>query len=132
MHANQQEWLQLQQSHDQMEQHALWLKTVSLLTWLTLVFVQESLLIQVAAMLLFWYLESGWRTQQQRAAERLLALEQAMFNQQDIACRWQSSWLQQRPGVVGLLTDYLRAALKPTVAALYLLLLAASLFRHFH
>lgn len=132
MHPNQQEWLQLQHSHDQMEQHALWLKTVCLLTWLTLVFIQESLLIQLGTVLIFWYLESSWRTQQQRAADRLLALEQAMLQQQDIACRWQTDWQQQRPGLLGLLAEYLHASLKPTVAVVYLFLLTASLYRYLH
>ncbi len=129
MNANQQEWLQLQRCYDQMEIHALWLKVLCLLSWLTLVFIQESLLIQLGMLLLFWWLEAGWRVQQQRAGQRLLALEQAIAAGQDLACSWQTQWLQQRPAAIGLLGSYLAAALKPTVAVVYLALLAASLLR---
>ena len=129
MSPNQQEWLQLQRCYDQMEVHALWLKALCLLSWLTLVFVQESLLLQLGMLLAFWWLEASWRTQQQRAGERLLALEQAMTTNQDISCSWQSQWQQQRPAALGLLRDYLLAALKPTVAVLYVALLAASVIR---
>ncbi len=129
MNTNQQEWLQLQRVYDQMEVHALWLKAVCLLSWLTLVFVKESLVMQLGSVLIFWWLEASWRAQQQRAAQRLLALEQATAAGQDIACSWHSHWQQQRPSLAGLLTDYLVAAIKPTVAVVYLGLLAASFIR---
>lgn len=132
MTPNQQEWLQLQQHHDQMEIHALWLKVVCLLSWLTLVFINESLLIQLGSLLVFWWLEASWRTQQQRATERLLQLEQAIADHADIACRWQSEWLQQRPGLFGLGRSYVTAACKPTVAVVYLALLTATLLRFWY
>lgn len=129
MSPNQQEWLQLQRVYDQMEAHALWLKVACLLSWLTLVFVQESLVMQLGTLLIFWWLEASWRLQQRRAGDRLQALEQATVAGQDIACTWQSQWQQQRPALPGLLTGYLLAALKPTVAVVYLALLVASFIR---
>lgn len=129
MTPNQQEWLQLQRDYDQMEAHALWLKVICLLSWLTLVFVKESLVMQLGMLLMFWWLEASWRVQQQRAGQRLLALEHATAAGQDIGCSWQSQWQQQRPALPGLLAGYLVAALKPTVAAVYLALLAASFIR---
>ncbi|WP_306520319.1 hypothetical protein [Rheinheimera sp.] len=129
---NQAEWLLLQQSYDQMEKQALWLKVVAIALWLWLVQSQSGLLLQLGLVLLFWLHEGLWKTQQSRTESRLYALEQATQQAQDIGCLWHHSWQQQRGGVVDLLWSYLKSSLKPTVAVTYVILLAATLVRHFN
>lgn len=129
---NQAEWLLLQQSYDQMEKQALWLKVVSITLWLWLVQSQSGLLLQLGLILLLWLHEALWRTQQSRTESRLYALEQATQQAQDIGCLWHHSWEQQRGGVPQLLLSYVKNSLKPTVAVTYIILLAASLVRHFN
>lgn len=129
---NQAEWLLLQQSYDQMEKQALWLKVVAIVLWLWLVQSQSGLLLQLGLVLLFWLHEGLWKTQQSRTESRLYALEQATQQAQDIGCLWHQSWQQQRGGVVDLLLSYLKSSLKPTVAVTYVILLAATLVRHFN
>ena len=83
--ANQQEWLLVQRSFDQMEIQALWLKIVAIIVWLGLLVSKESLVLMVGVIGLFWLNEAIWKTQQQRAAARLRQLEQAA---DDISCQW--------------------------------------------
>ncbi len=130
MSANQQEWLLVQQSYDQMEKHSLWLRALCLTLWLWLIQTESTLVLQAGLIGLCWLNEAMWKAQQDRAAQRLLALEQAMVQQQEIGCQWHSSWQQQRAGLAPLVAGYLKAALKPTVALTYLILAAASLYRH--
>ncbi|MBU1437981.1 MAG: hypothetical protein KKF79_11485 [Gammaproteobacteria bacterium] len=129
---NQAEWLLQQQSYDQMEKQALWLKVVAIVLWLWLVQTESSLILQLGLIGVFWLHEAIWKTQQSRTLERLLVLEQAIAEARNIGCQWHQSWLQQRGGVVNLALSYLKHSFKPTVAITYLVLLAATLVRHFN
>lgn len=129
---NQAEWLLLQRSFDQMEQQALWLKVVAVVLWLWLVQTESSLTLLLGLIAVFWLHEAIWKTQQSRTGQRLLQLEVAIRDQQDCGCQWQTAWLAERGGIIELVIDYLRHCLKPTVAVTYLVLLAATLVRHFN
>lgn len=129
-HSNQAEWLCLQQSYDQMEKQALWLRVVAITLWLWLLQTESSLLLQLALLGLFWLQEALWKTQQSRTSKRLLALESASQQQQDIGCQWHTQWQAERGGIIQLACSYLQHALKPTVALTYLILLAGCLLRH--
>ncbi len=126
--ANQQEWLLVQRNYDQMETQALWLKVAAIVVWLWLLVSKESLVLMVGVIALFWLHEAIWKTQQQRAAARLLQLEQA---NDDISCQLHSDFRVNRPGALALALGYLQNLLPPTVAITYLIMLAATLVRHF-
>lgn len=126
--ANQQEWLLVQRSFDQMEIQALWLKIVAIIVWLGLLVSKESLVLMVGVIGLFWLNEAIWKTQQQRAAARLRQLEQAA---EDISCQWHTDFANNRPGAMNLALGYLKNLLPPTVAVTYVIMLGATLVRHF-
>ena len=126
--ANQQEWLLVQRSFDQMEIQALWLKIVAIIVWIGLLVSKESLVLMVGVIGLFWLNEAIWKTQQQRAAARLRQLEQAA---DDISCQWHTDFANNRPGAMNLALGYLKNLLPPTVAVTYVIMLGATLVRHF-
>ncbi len=126
--ANQQEWLLIQRNFDQMEIQALWLKIVAIIVWLGLLVSKESLVLMVGAIALFWLHEAIWKTQQQRAAARLHQLEQAA---DDISCQWHTDFAINRPSAMHLALGYLKNLLPPTVAVTYVIMLGATLVRHF-
>lgn len=129
---NQAEWLLQQQSFDQMEKQALWLKVVAITLWLWLVQTESSLVLQLGLIGLFWLHEAIWKTQQSRTVERLVALEQALAQGKDIGCQWHQSWLEQRGGAQSLVFSYFKHCFKPTIAVTYLILSAATFARHFN
>ena len=127
----QQEWNTLQNNIERYEHSALWLKLAaialtlnagSLLPWLV-----------PALLLLLWLQEGVFRTSQARLGERIVLVEQMLAAGEadgGKACQLHSQWLAQRPGTFGLLLEYARSALRPTVAFPYpLLLVLAVLLR---
>ncbi|WP_333607537.1 hypothetical protein [Arsukibacterium sp.] len=126
---NQAEWLLVQQSYDKQEQQALWLKVATILVWLWLLKNAAGIELILGVIGFFWLHEALLKTWQQRAADRLLQLEQAILQAQDIGCQWHSQWQYQRQGPLQLILGYARQAVKPTVAVTYLALIAASLLR---
>lgn len=121
--ARRQEWLALFKAHEQYELAALALKLFAMglcaaawgAPWLW------------ALLILVWLQEAVLKTFQARLSDRLLGLEQALRRSEvasSEAMQLHSEWLQQRPGSLGLLLEYLKSALRPTVALPYPILLA--------
>ncbi|MDD2881972.1 MAG: hypothetical protein PHQ58_16210 [Rhodoferax sp.] len=125
-----QEWTTLQNNHEAYERSALALKLVAtLLTAAAWVYGLDPLALG-ALVLILWAQEAVLKTWQNRLVTRLVDIE-AMFRRGaqggDEPFQLHSQWLATRPGLMGLLADYARSALRPTVAwpyaALLLLLL---------
>ena len=116
-----QEWLLLQKQHEQYEFAALAIKLVAVAClalgarWL------------LPLLLLLWLQEAIVKTFQARLGERLLAVEQMLRGAKGQAMQLHSEWQLKRPRGAGLLGEYARSALRPTVAFPYaaLLILAA-------
>lgn len=124
--ALQQEWVTLQNNIERYEHSALWLKLAALL----MVPLQWPL--QPALLLILWLMEGIFRTSQTRLGDRVVVIEQLIrAGESDVgkACQLHSEWLAKRPGTFGLLLEYTRSALRPTVAFPYPLLLLAALLR---
>lgn len=121
-----QEWTTLQNNHEQYEKNALWTKIAAVvlfaLCWVMLV---DSLTVSLV-LLVFWALESIYRTGQARLAVRILRIEE-MFRVSSPATgvpfQLHSEWLTARPGFAGLLAEYAANAKRPTVAFPYVALL---------
>lgn len=122
----QQEWSTLQNNIEGYEHSALWLK----LAGLAVVLMPQSLPLQGALLLILWLQEGIFRTSQARLGERIVRIEQLLAageTETGKACQLHSQWLAQRPGTIGLLLEYARSALRPTVAFPYPLLLVLTL-----
>lgn len=79
---------------------------------------------------LLWLQEGVLKTFQSRLSDRLLRVEQLLRGPASTAAAFQlhSEWLKQRPGSVALMLEYLKSALRPTVALPYPVLLLALAF----
>ncbi len=124
-----QEWGILQALHERYEFGALAIKLLAvLLFFAAAMFGLQGEWLAVMVVLL-WLQEGIFKTSQTRLGARLLTLEQLIAQDQSaagLAFQLHSSWLASRPGTLGLLAEYARSALRPTVAFPYapLLLLA--------
>lgn len=126
--ALQQEWATLQNNIEHYEHSALWLKLAAS----GLLLIPLQLPLQAALLLILWLQEGVFRTSQARLGDRVVAIEQLIRSGEGDAgkaCQLHSEWLAQRPGTFGLLQEYARSALRPTVAFPYPLLLLAALLR---
>lgn len=120
----QQEWNTLQNNIERYEHSALWLKLAAIA--LTLSAGSLPPVLAPALLLILWLQEGIFRTSQARLGERIVQVEQMLAAGEadgGKACQLHSQWLAQRPGTVGLLLEYARSALRPTVAFPYPLLL---------
>lgn len=122
----QQEWSTLQNNIEGYEHSAQWLKLAAL----AVVLMPQSLPLQGVLLLILWLQEGIFRTSQARLGERVVLIEQLLAageTETGKACQLHSQWLAQRPGTIGLLLEYARSALRPTVAFPYPLLLVLTL-----
>ena len=121
MSALQQEWLALQGQHERYEGLAL---AVKLAAFAAVVLLPDKAL-AVALLVLLWLQEAVLKTFQGRLGERLLAVEAALKSGRDVvAMQLHSDWQATRPRGPALIAQYLKSALRPTVALPYPLLMA--------
>lgn len=121
--ALQQEWLALQGQHERYEALALGVK---LAAFAVVLFAPDPLR-AVPLLALLWLQEGVLKTFQGRLGDRLLAVEPALKSGADAAAmQLHSDWLASRPRGAGLVLQYLKSALRPTVALPYPLLMAVS------
>ena len=120
MNGLQQEWLALQSQHERYEALAL---LVKLAAFAAVVLVPDHAL-AVAVLALLWLQEAVLKTFQGRLGDRLLAIEPALKSGEGGApMQLHSDWLAHRPRGAGLALQYVKSALRPTVALPYPLLM---------
>lgn len=122
-----QEWATLQNNHEAQERNALAIKLLAVLLVATSWVTGLELLLAASLVAVLWLQEAILKTWQGRLAERLLLIEAALERgPQDAQAPFQlhQQWLAQRPHLTGLLAEYGRSALRPTVAYPYVVLLA--------
>lgn len=119
MDALHQEWLALQAQHERYEGQAL---AVKLAAFAAAVLVPDNTL-ALALLALLWLQEAVLKTFQARLGERLLAVETGLKDGGVPAMQFHTGWLASRPRGAALLAEYLKSALRPTVALPYPLLM---------
>ena len=120
MNALHQEWLALQGQHERYEALALGVKLVA---FAATVLVPDNTL-ALALLALLWLQEAVLKTFQGRLGDRLLVVEAGLkAGDGATAMQLHSDWLAARPRGLGLVVQYLKSALRPTVALPYPLLM---------
>lgn len=120
------EWSTLQNNHEQYEKSGLLIKLGATAVFVSSLALALDVAIIVAVMLILWVQEGILRTCQARLGDRLLRIEQVLRQatpQVAYACQLHSEWQAARPGFGGLLAEYARSMLRPTVAFPYAVLM---------
>jgi len=121
------EWQSLHNSHERYEQYTLIIKLFSVaVTLFSLAFYQESMVI-ILLLAILWLQEGIWKTYQARACHRIELIEQALLENNLVAFQFYHQWSENRPSSVGLIIDYLKNSLKPTVIFPYIPLMFITL-----
>lgn len=114
------EWLALQGQHERYEALALAVKLAAF----AVCFVVSDVAFALALLALLWLQEAVLKTFQGRLGDRLLAVEAGLKSGDGVAAmQLHSDWLASRPRGTGLLAQYLKSAMRPTVALPYPLLM---------
>jgi hypothetical protein len=119
------EWTILQHNHEQHERNSLLIKLAGVALLAASPALALSVPASVALLLVLWLQEAIVRTFQARLGERILRIEQLLREgaaQSAAPCQLHSEWLASRPGPAGLLTEYGKNMLRPTVAFPYAVL----------
>ena len=134
-HMMAQEWLALQEQHEHYERGSLLIKLVCIVLVTAGLMLTLNLILASVVIAILWLQEGIFRTSQARLAERLLELERSLAPEHEDSDGSQklpdcqpfqlhTAWRRSRPGVSGLLREYTRNGLRPTVAFPYCTLLA--------
>lgn len=127
-----QEWTTLQNNHESHERSALLIKLVAVAVVFGAWLGDIHSLVVCTLMLIMWLQEAVLKTWQSRLAVRLIALEgmfQRAVGQNDRPFQLHSHWLAQRAGLIRLLIEYGRSAIRPTVAFPYVALLLLAVLK---
>lgn len=121
-----QEWNTLQNNYEQYEKSGLLIKlTAVVLSTVALATAVNGTLIS-AVLLILWLQEGIFRTYQSRLGTRILRVEGLLLqgkSLENMAFQFHSEWLAERRGLVGMVLEYAKNSLRPTVAFPYVALL---------
>ncbi|RVU31616.1 hypothetical protein [Neptunomonas marina] len=125
------EWELLQTQVEDYEKHGLYIKLVATaLVAIALLTAAGSSILMAAMIALLWLQEGIWKTFQSRLEARLLELEGMIAGDKPVApCQLHNQWQATRPGLVGLVQEYVKQSLRPTVAYPYVALIAVLALR---
>jgi hypothetical protein len=119
-----QEWIALQNNHEYYERGALALKVVTVVFAFALLAVNLPALVVALVVAALWLQEGIYRTSQSRLGQRLLVLEGSIRGTESaVPFQLHTQWQAVRPGVRGLLREYVGNALRPTVAYPYVVVI---------
>lgn len=122
------EWALLQNQFDSYEKFSLVIKLISIVIVALASMTNHLNQIIVLLLLVLWLQDAIWKTFQGRTESRLLQLEKLLSNDTAAingceAYQFNQQYLSNRPSSLGLITEYCRQAIRPTIAFPYLILL---------
>jgi len=116
------EWSLLQNQFDSYEKYSLLIKLFAIGMAAFYLMANSVSGITVALLAIIWLQDAIWKTFQSRIEPRLLALETWFASDQPLAqghskpFQFNSEYLEIRGGHIALVREYLRQAVRPTVA----------------
>jgi hypothetical protein len=122
------EWAVLQDNHEQYEKTSLLIKLGGIALFVACMVLSVDIFTGLLLILVLWIQEAVLRTSQSRLGERILRIEQ-LISQAAPAPAYQlhTEWQATRPGIGGLLAEYGKNMLRPTVAFPYVVLMGMTL-----
>ncbi|MGJ8680417.1 hypothetical protein [Paraglaciecola sp.] len=131
----QKEWSILQTQFDEYEKYSLLIKLFNITLTCYLLFVLNIGCWSLFICALVWLQDGIWKTFQARIGERLEVIESGLSSSEVTekpvqGMQFNSAWAQSRKGAVGLIAEYIKQSLKPTVAYPHLLLVIMVIVQH--
>lgn len=127
----QHEWITLQTQFDSYEKCSLGIKLTSVITSVVLVFGLHASYWSLVVVGILWLQDGIWKTFQNRIGLRLETVEkhirmtsvEELSIESNLGMQFNLAWADARPGTIGLIMEYLKSAMKPTVAYPHIVLI---------
>lgn len=122
------EWQVLQTQYDSYEKHSLIIKLVAFALCFSALALELNCILSLLLLAGLWLQDAIWKTFQARIEQRLLKVEsniQCINDGEEVkvaVMQFNQEFLKQRSGVVGLISEYFKQALRPTIAYPHVLL----------
>ena len=129
------EWYLLQNQFDSYEKYSLLIKLSAIGLLCVAYFLNNLNIFVFFLLLILWVQDAIWKTFQSRIETRLLQLENYISSDElsedvnDKVYQFNSLYLINRPSGIGLLNEYLRQTIRPTIAFPHILLLLMLCFK---
>ncbi len=121
------EWMLLQNQFDSYEKYSLLIKLANVAILCGAYLTQHVSVFVVALLMVMWLQDAIWKTFQSRIETRLFQLEAGLdTDRSDKAYQFNSEYQKTRPGTIGLVMEYLRQAVRPTIAFPHVVLIVMS------
>jgi len=127
------EWTTLQNQFDSYEKYSLIIKLFNIFIFCIALFSINLSIYVVLIILVVWIQDGVWKTYQGRIEERLLVLESLLSNEaidddnNGSGFQFNRQFSENRKQGVGLLKEYLKQTLRPTVAFPHIVLVLAQM-----
>jgi hypothetical protein len=117
------EWLCLQNQFDSYEKFSLMIKLFNLLLLFITVLISAKNIFILGIFTVIWLQDAIWKTFQSRIEQRLIIIEQAINKAETIQpLQFNLPFINSRGGFLALILQYLKQAIRPTVAFPHLLI----------
>lgn len=118
------EWCLLQNQYDSYEKHSLYIKLLSVIITTTVVVSGAPSIFTLLLVLVLWLQDGIWKTFQSRIEPRLMQIEKHIAEGSEApAFQFNSEYQSARLSGSSLVREYIRQAVRPTVAFPYLVLM---------
>lgn len=125
------EWCLLQNQFDSYEKHSLYIKLLSVIAVLAVAVSATTSIYTVLILAVLWLQDAIWKTFQSRIETRLMQLETYISDgTEQKAFQFNSEFLKVRSGGLSLIAEYMRQALRPTVAFPHIVLILIVLLHY--
>ena len=130
-----QEWTTLHKDYEKYEQFALVIKLICVLVCVVCLAVFIDTIYSIVLILTLWLQEGVWKTYQARIGARILVIEKQMLDSSNSDTpnpfQFYSQWEKNRPGMFGLIREYMRNSFRPTVVYPYKVLIVITILSAF-
>ena len=127
------EWCLLQNQFDSYEKHSLYIKLVSIMSLLTAEISGVVGITLIFILLVLWGQDAIWKTFQSRIEPRIFQLEKSISTDcYESACQFNTEYNKGSLGGVGLIFEYARQSIRPTIAFPHVVLIIISLVKYLY
>ncbi len=125
------EWTLLQNQYDSYEKHSLYIKLVSILILVFSEITDTNNILIFGILLVLWLQDSIWKTFQSRIEPRLFQIEKNIRERvEDNEFQFNSEYQAIESSGLGKIGEYLKQAMRPTVAFPHVVLISLFVGRY--